>query len=423
MTPCTPEKEGSRMTIALEDQSIVDPALIRCPYPFYAQLHAEAPVHRDPGTGMWLVAGYRDMQAVIKDTATFSNDMVFVDRRPTPVPAEAVRIFAEEGYARPQCLQRNDPPHHGRFRRLVDRAFTAGRVRAMAPYIDEVVRTLVTALAAGQPIDFVREFAVPLPCTVIADQLGVPRSDIPLLKTWSDALLDPVGMMITPEREIECARQVVEFQHYFAARIAERRAEPRDDILTSLVAAMDGEAALTTEEVLNLMEQLLTGGNETTTNAIGAGLLLLIDHPDQQAKLRADRSLIGNFVEEVLRTETPVQGLFRQTTCDAPLGDVVIPKGAVVMLRHGAVNRDPAKFPDPDRFDITRDNAGAQLAFGAGAHFCPGAMLARAELATAFDQLLDRFSSFELVGDRDEIAYLPSFFLRGVRRLDVILHA
>lgn len=406
----------------LADQSIVDPALIHCPYPFYAQLHAEAPVHRDPATGMWLIANYKDMQAVIKDVARFSNNLVLVDRRPTPVPDEAIRIFAEDGFARPQCLQRNDPPQHGRFRKLVDRAFTAGRVKALGPYIEDVVRDLVDALPVGEPVDFIRHFAVPLPCIVIADQLGVPREDIPRLKLWSDALLDPVGMMITPEREIECAREVVEFQHYFAARIEERRAAPRDDILSNLVAAMDGEAALTTEEVLNLLEQLLTGGNETTTNAIGSALLLLIDHPKQQERLRAEPARIGNFVEEVLRTETPVQGLFRQTTCDVVMGDVTIPQGAVVMLRHGAVNRDPAKFPDPDRFDIARDNAGAQLAFGAGVHFCPGAMLARAELATAFRQLLDRFSRVELAGKRDDIAYHSSFFLRGLRRLDVVFH-
>ena len=410
------------MTTALADQSIIDPALIRCPWPYYAQLHAEAPVHRDPATGMWLIANYKDMQAVIKDTVRFSNNLVLVDRRPTPVPEEANRIFAEEGYARPQCLQRNDPPQHARFRKLVDRAFTAGRVKALLPYIDDVVRTLIDALPIGEPVDFIRHFAVPLPCIVIADQLGVPRADIPRLKLWSDALLDPVGMMITPEREIECARQVVDFQHYFAARIEERRAAPRDDILSSLVAAMDGEAALTTEEVLNLLEQLLTGGNETTTNAIGAALLLLIDHPDQQARLRAEPDLIGNFVEEVLRTETPVQGLFRQTTCDVDMGEVTIPAGAVVMLRHGAVNRDPAKFADPDRFDIARDNAGAQLAFGAGVHFCPGAMLARAELASAYRQLLDRFSIIKLAQSRADIAYYPSFFLRGLRRLDVTFH-
>ena len=358
------------MNIPLERQSILDPELIRCPYPFYAQLHAEAPVHRDPATGMYLIARYRDAQAVIKDTTTFSNDIAGIGRRPQAPPAEAERVLAE-GFARPQCLQRNDPPRHGRFRKLVDRAFTAGRVRELTPYIDEVVAGLIDAIPLGESVDFVRAFAVPLPCIVIADQIGVPRSDIPLLKTWTDALLDPVGLMVTSEREIECARQVVDFQRYFAEKIAERRASPRDDILSALVAQMDGEAALTTEEVLNLMEQLLTGGNETTTSTLSAGLLTLIQFPQEQAKLRADPTLIGNFVEELLRFETPVQGLFRQTRAEVTIDGTTIPEGAIVMIRHGAINRDPSKFADPDRFDVTRDNAGGAAGLRGGGAFLP----------------------------------------------------
>ena len=407
------------MTKSLDQQSILDPELVHCPFPFYAQLHEEAPVHRDSATGMWLIARYADMMRVIRDPLTFSNDIPPLARRQSPSAAEAMAIIARDGFARPQCLQRNDPPRHGRFRKLVDRAFTASRVRALKPQIDAIVAELIDAMPVGEPIDFVAAFAVPLPCRVIADQLGMPRDDISLLKAWSDALLDPVGMMVSPEREIECARQTVDFQHYFAAKIDEMRATPGDNILSALVAQMDGEAALTTEEVLNLMEQLLTGGNETTTNSIAAGLLLLIDHPDQQAKLRANPGLIGNFVEEVLRVETPVQGLFRIATAEVAIGDATIPKGAIVMLRHGAVNRDPAKFADPDRFDVERDNAGAQLAFGAGVHFCPGAMLARQELSSAFTMLLDRFAAFELAGPRDALVYGDSFFLRGLKRLDV----
>ena len=422
MIRCTLGHEDA-MTKALDQQSILDPELVHCPFPFYAQLHEEAPVHRDPATGMWLIARYADMMRVIRDPVTFSNDIPAMARRTSPSAAEATAIIARDGFDRPQCLQRNDPPKHGRFRSLVDRAFTASRVRALKPQIDAIVAELIDAMPVGEPVDFVAAFAVPLPCRVIADQLGMPRADIPLLKAWSDALLDPVGMMVSPERELECARQTVDFQHYFARKIEEVRESPGANILSALVAQMDGEAALTTEEVLNLMEQLLTGGNETTTNTIAAGLLLLIDHPDQEAKLRANPGLIGNFVEEVLRVETPVQGLFRIATADVAVGDVTIPKGAIVMLRHGAVNRDPAKFDDPDRFDVERSNAGAQLAFGAGVHFCPGAMLARQELASAFTMLLNRFGAFQLTCSRDELAYGDSFFLRGLKWLDVRLTA
>jgi cytochrome P450 len=409
----------------LAEETIVDPAIIKCPYSFYQRLHAEQPVFRDPVTGMYVVSKYTDMQALIKDTKTFSNDLMLLDKVPHKTPTEAQRIFREEGFARPQCLQRNDPPQHTRFRKLVDRAFTASRVRELTPYIDDVVRQLIDDMIAANcsgpnGIDFVRMFAVPLPCIVIADQLGMPREDIPDLKKWSDALLDPTGLMISPEREIECAKQVVEFQHYFARKIEERRQAPRDDIMTALVQHMDGsDAPLTTEEILNLMEQLLTGGNETTTSTLSAALLLLIQHPEQEQQLRADPSpeAIRNFVEEALRMETPVQGLFRQTTAEAVVSGVTIPKDSIVMLRHGAVNRDPERFDAPDSFDVQRKNAGAQLAFGAGVHFCPGAMLARQELASAFTQLLDRFERFELVQGQPTDDYRMSFFLRGLNQL------
>ncbi len=402
---------------------LVDPEVIACPYPFYARLHAEAPVWQDPVTGFWVVTRYADMQAAIRDTQSFSNDIQFLERRPRAAPAEAERILREEGYARPQVLQRNDPPQHGRYRRLVDRAFTASRVRAMQPYIEGVVAELLAPIAAaaarGEAVEFMSAFAIPLPSIVIADQIGVARADVAHVKRWTDALLDPVGMMITPEREVECACEVVEFQRYFAARIAERRACPRDDMLSALVAEMEGEAPLSTEEVLNLLEQLLTGGNETTTNALGSALLLLLTHPEEEARLRADPGRIGNFVEEALRMETPVQGLFRETRREVELGGVIIPAGAVVMLRHGAVNRDPAKFEDPGRFDVCRANAGAQLAFGAGIHFCPGAMLARAEMAAAFTALFARFAGWELAEPGFEPRYRQSFFLRGLERLPV----
>ncbi len=413
------------MNRPLAEQSLVDPAIIRCPYPFYAQLHAEAPVHRDAATGFFVISRYADMQSVIRDVATYSNDLVLADQRPGGAPSEAARILAT-GYPRPQCLQRNDPPRHTRFRKLVDRAFTAGRVRELTPYIDQVVAGLIDAMiAAGcdtaTGIDYVRSFAVPLPCIVIADQLGVARDDIPKLKLWSDALLDPIGLMTSEARIVECAHQTLDFQNYFAACIAERRDRPRDDILSALAAQVDGEAGFSTAEILNLLEQLLTGGNDTTTSTLSGAMLLLIEHPEAMARLRADPRLVRNFVEEALRMETPVQGLFRQTTRDTSVGGVAIPAGAIVMLRHGAVNRDPGKFTDPDRFDIERSNAGAQLAFGAGVHFCPGAMLARQELASAFTQLLARFRSIELVDPNAEHDYRQSFFLRGLTRLQLRL--
>lgn len=403
---------------SLDEINFLDPQLQKCPYDFYRRLRAEAPVYREPRTGFWIISRYRDLQAVIKDTSAFSNDLVLFDKaqkRPAP-GVEA--IFRSEAYPRPQTLQRTDPPRHQRYRKLIDRAFTASRVRAMTPYIDGVVKELIDGFEGQAEIDFVARFAMPLPCIVIADQIGVPRADIPRLKAWSDALLEPAGMMTTPERELECARLTVEFQRYFAEKIEERRAAPEEDILSALAAEMqDQEDPLSTAEVLNLLEQILTGGNETTTSTIAGAMLLLIQHPEQEALVRADPEVLRNFTEECLRLETPVQGLFRQTTRDVEVAGVTIPKDQIVIIRHGAANRDEEKFEEPDRFDVCRANSGAHLAFGAGVHFCPGAMLARAEIASAYRQLLDRFARFELVEERNTFDYNPSFFLRGLKAL------
>ncbi|MFZ4122300.1 MAG: cytochrome P450 [Caulobacterales bacterium] len=405
-------------TKGLDEYNFLDPALQKCPYDFYRRLRAEAPVYREPRTGFWIVSRYRDLQAVIKDTVTFSNDLVLFDKVSARKPTAADALLKAQAYPRPQTLQRTDPPRHQRYRKLIDRAFTASRVRDMTPYIDGVVRDLIDGFSSEAEIDFVARFAMPLPCIVIADQIGVPRADIPRLKAWSDALLEPAGMMTTPERELECARLTIEFQRYFAEKIEERRVSPREDILTALVGEMsDSEDPLSTAEALNLLEQILTGGNETTTSTIAGAMLLLIQHPEEEARLRRNPDLLRNFTEECLRLETPVQGLFRQTTRDVEVCGVTIPKDQIVIIRHGAANRDEERFEEADRFDVCRANAGAHLAFGAGVHFCPGAMLARQEIASAYRQLFERFAGFALVPERNTFDYNPSFFLRGLKAL------
>ncbi|MEL7028206.1 MAG: cytochrome P450, partial [Pseudomonadota bacterium] len=367
-----------------------------------------------------IVSRHDDFRAVVQNSRDYSNDLSLLEEVANP-PQEA-RDILKSGYSRPQTLQRSDPPAHSRYRRVINRAFTAKRVRDMKPYIDRVVSDLIDEMIGAPEVDFVEAFATPLPCIVIADQMGVPREDTDFIKEWTNALLDPVGLMITDERNIECARQTVEFQNYFAERIAERRDRPRDDILTDLVAEMDDdEAPLSTEEVLNILEQLMTGGNETTTNTLSSALLLLIQNPEQERRLRDDPDLIPNFVEEVLRVETPVQGLFRRAVRDIEIRNVTIPKDAVVMVRHGAANRDESVFEDSEAFDVCRKNAGDHVTFGGGVHICPGRLLARAELNAAFTQLLDRFEKFELVEEKNTFEYHPNFFLRGLNELHVRL--
>ena len=228
-----------------------------------------------------------------------------------------------------------------------------------------------------------------LPLTVIADALGVDRADMPKFKKWSDDSVAPLSGMLTPERQIECAHSRIEFKKYMVDRVHEREENLRDDLLSDLVQARfdSGERAgegMTMPEMLDVIAQLLVAGNETTTKLIAAATLMLVESPEQMAKVRADHSLIPNLVEEALRMEAPVQMLPRFTKDDVEVGGVVIPKGSVVMAMYGCANRDGAKYPNPDMFDIERDNARTQLAFCQGPHFCVGAALARSEARIAF---------------------------------------
>lgn len=401
-----------------DEYRFLDPDLQRCPYEFYRALREQAPVYREPETGFYLVSRYADLMEVKKNTRVFSNNvMKAMTRRPPP---EALEIY-KRGRARPQTLHRTDPPAHDRYRKLIGRTFTIGRVREMTPYITKIVNDLMDSLPADGRIDFVSQYAIPLPCIIIADQLGVPREDALKLKIWSDGLLDPAGRMVSKEREIECAKLTLEFQEYFAQRIEERRREPRNDILTDLSQRMEGENPFSVDEVINMIEQIMTGGNESTTSLLASGLVMLIRYPELQQSLRDNPAQIPTFIEEVLRTESPVQSNFRMATEDTQIGGVQIPKGSIVVLRYGAANRDEEKFEQGDEFNVCRRNVTAHVAFGAGIHHCPGAMLARQEALVTFTELLNRFERFELHADDQRLDYVPSFFLRGLKQLPVTL--
>ena len=408
----------------VDDYSLMDPEVRECPYPFYDAMRRERPVYRMPETGFYIVSRYKDLLAVLRDVDTYSNNSAMArDRSLGRTNAVIDEMYRTSGWVTRPTLQRTDPPEHTRYRRPIDRTFTASRVREMVGYIDEMVSGLIDRMAEagrdGAPVDFVTHFAVPLPCLVIADQFGVPREDVGKLKLWSDALMDSFGMLMTPEREREVADLILEAQHYFAAAFEERRVRPRDDMLSDIVAAPDGAEPLSMNELLDMMMQLLTGGNDTTTGALAEGLLLLIQHPDQQAKLRADPGLIRNFVEEVLRVESPVQGLLRVTTRDTELGGTMIPEGSVIIARYASANRDEERFEDAGRVDVCRGNAGAHLAFGAGIHFCPGAMLARQEMISAFTQLLERLEPIELAVPAATLEHHPSLLHRRLKALPI----
>jgi cytochrome P450 len=306
-------------------------------------------------------------------------------------------------------------------RDFLETLFTNKRMRTIRPLIDRTAAQLLDALEGRTEFDFVAEFSHPLPMVVIAELIGVPQVDLARFKAWSDAIVEPFSMMVSPEREVECARLVVEMQHYFAALLADRRRAPREDLLTELVrAAEDPTLGFDLQEQLTIITiDLLASGNETTTAAITSGLKLLIEDPAPIAELRRDPSLLENLAEEILRLESPAQGMFRRVTRDTTLGGIALREGELLSLRFGAANRDESQFPGAERIDLHRAQPGKHLALGIGRHHCIGSQLARQELVSAFGALLDRYESFALAPGSEAPQYAPSFFGRNLLELRV----
>jgi cytochrome P450 len=413
--------------IDLDTTSLFAPEVLEDPFAYYQAAIADRPVMQVPGTNITLVTGYDLLAEATGRVEDFSSDfsaLLAGQRSADPdVTAEL-----EKGWPQRNTLLTADPPVHTRFRKLVNLAFSMKRVDAIEADIRAIVERLVAAFPADGHIDFVKDFAIPLPVAVIASQIGIADADgrisdegIATVKRWSDAFADRLGGMISKERELECAREVVEFQHAMKARIDARRAHPTADLLSDLVhAQVEGERPLDDAELLSVIQQLMVAGNETTTSTLAGGVLLLIQNPEQEAKVRADRSLIPNMVEEMLRLESPSAGLWRVVKHDTELGGVTIPGDSMVMLRFAAANRDPSKFENPDSFDVTRKNARSHVAFGRGIHMCVGNMLSRKELAVAFGVLFDKIAHFELAQGAD-LTHVPNMLLRGLRRLDLVV--
>ena len=400
--------------------TIADPAVQECPYDYYRALHESGPVHYDPNTDLWMIASYQLAVEALNNWKVFSSAIDMRRDVGGPDTSESDALFEKEGYVVRDVLSQVDPPRHTIFRKLVDRTFTGPVVRRMEDYLARHTEQLIDGFIDRGRCDFFNEFAVPLPLGVIADQLGVPQQDMPRFKTWSDAFIETLGIMLSPERKLECTRLIIEYQHYFVERIKEKKSRPENDILSGLVAARhDDGSELSTEELLALVQQLLVAGNETTRNHLAKSVLLLIENPDQQEVLREDLSLVPNFVEESLRLESPVQGLFRVTAEDTTLGGYDIPKGAKIYLAYGAANRDDRKFPQADTLDVRRKNALRHLAFSHGIHRCIGQMLARKELEIATRAILTRMTDIALDEAWPHPAHAPSFILRGLTSLHI----
>ena len=400
---------------------LMDPEVQQCPYQAYAWMRENEPVYLDPVTGQYFVTTYEYLRQAMRDTATFSAEVNWQSLRDGGDLDEGRDAFAERGWPTQPGLVQTDEPLHTEKRDLVDKVFTAGRVNKMAPYVDQCVNELIDQFIDEGECEMMGQFAVPLPCTIIAEQIGVPREDIWMFKEWSDANMKRNSNMNSDEEEMACVEAILEGQHYFKRVIDSRRAAPKDDIISELISTemSSGRQLNEAELIALLMGDVLTGGNETTTSSITAGMKLLIDNPDQLVLLRKDPKLVRNFVEEVIRLETPVQGLYRMATKDTELGGVAIPKGAIMNMRYAAANRDESVFSGAERLDVTRKNAGSHFAFGSGVHHCMGASLARREMLSAFTIILERMENLTYKLGFEKQEFVPSILQRTMTELHI----
>jgi cytochrome P450 len=403
-----------------EQASLFSPETLVDPFDYYRRTHeAGMTIEHLPEMNTFVVYSYDLCSEATGRPADFSNDFGALMGAADP---EIDAILAE-GWGNPPTLLTADAPVHTRNRKLVNLAFSAPRVNAIEADMRTKSIELIESFADAGECEFVKAFAVPLPVAMIAQQIGLDN-DPQQVKDWSDAAVDRFSQMIGRERQLECARAFVEYQTYMKSKIDDRRANGGDDLLTDLVEArVEGETPLTDPEIMSIMQQFMVAGNETTTSTLAGGLLQLIRNPDQMEIAKAaaggrDPKVIYNLVEESLRYETPTAGMWRLVTNDTELGGVPLPKGSMPQLRYAAANRDPAKYENPDKFDVTRPNARTHLAFGKGPHMCVGNMLSRKEMFVAFDELLERLTDFR-VADDDKVTVFPNILLRGVTNLPI----
>ena len=384
------------------------------PYPQYAALRANDPVHFSLALQAWVLTAYEDCALVLRDDETFSSSSDTASGQLAEVLQQQRREFP---LGETPTVLNSDPPVHTRLRGLLNRAFTPRAIEGLRPRIEEIAASLlIDADAATGRFDVATGFAQPLPIIVIAELLGVPAEDRDRFKRWSVAIARATDVLNAPAVLAAAREATRELVAYMDAVVAERRRAPGADILTALAAAEEEGDRLSHDELLAFSILLLLAGHETTTNLIGNGLLALAARPELVARLRGDRSLLAPAVEELLRYDSSVQGVVRFARRRTELRGRTIEQGAALLPMVGAANRDPAQFPDPDDLDLAR-SPNRHLAFGRGIHFCLGAPLARLEGEIAFRALLDRFPEPRIAEGGVERS--GTLLLRGLGRLEL----
>ena len=405
----------------LERDFFADPELIRDPVPYYAALREVGPVFREPHRGVFLISGIQEILEVYADHAAFSAVVAplgpFVEL-PRPAEGETIADVVEhrsDEIPLSGQLFTLDPPKHTRHRALLSKLFTPNRLKENEEFMWTLADGLIDEFVDHGQVELCSAYAGPFTLLVVADLLGVPQEDHERFRGWLQGSDTPVA---GDSEGMAGGDQVFANLHpYFTRYVEERRASPREDVLTQLATVRFPDGALPeVADVVRIAATLFAAGQETTARLISTGMRILAEQPALAEELRARPEAIANFVEECLRLESPIKGPFRLALRDTRIAGVDIPMGSIVMAMNGAANRDPRVFEDGDRFDAKRPNTRRNIAFGHGEHFCPGASLARTEARISFERLLARLDDLQLV-DPSALSYAQSFIIRGLNDL------
>ncbi|GAA4042667.1 cytochrome P450 [Parerythrobacter jejuensis] len=409
------------------DINLFDPQVQQCPYDAYKTLRDEAPVFRIEGTDMFVVSRYDDVRRILMDPVTFPSSSA-----DTPFRASAGNIergqmvaerFAEKGWVPAPTLNGRDDPEHKQMRAMFNQAFKPSKIKEIDPKVETLAYELIDSFLDDGHCNWVQQFCIPLPLFIIGEQMGAKREDMWQIKRWTDAFFHRISLMLPEDQHMEMVDREIEAQQYFQPIFERLRKEPDDSLISVLVNTVIEEwgRPLTDNELhAEMMADTFVGGSETTTNALAAGMKLLIENKDVWHQLRNDPdTYMKTFVEEVVRLESPVQSLMRFVASDIEIDGVAIPAGSMINVRFAAANRDERQFECPEKLDLDRPKAGSHMGFGSGVHHCLGAPLARRELAWGFTAVIDRFEDMWFAEGKNDFTYHPHFLLRSLKELHI----
>lgn len=380
-------------------------------FPTYKELRDEFPCYQIPGSKIFVLTRYEDVMQVLRHPDRFINGYGTTRHK------SSHEIYVKKGFEKRSVLGTN-PPVHKLYRDMVDPHFNLQGSAKWSEKISDLSHSLIDSFCANGEVEFLSSFALPLPVTMITTILGLPVEDLEQLKKWSEAWVLPFSGPLSEEKENWVAEQGVEFQNYILKHVHERRENPKDDVISHLTQGTFGdERPLTDSEIVRIIDHLYIGGNETTTFALTSGLWILLREDGLYERVLNNRELVEPFIEEVLRLESPTQGLYRTTTQDEEFHGVTIPKDSTIHIRYAAANRDERMFENPDQVNLERHNLKRHMAFSLGEHHCPGSGLSRTEQRIALNVVLDRLSDLSLDENKNDYSHMPGLVLRSLNEL------